>query len=79
MNNVTPLQSSDSEMASKIKKRFLEKFHAMFDKKAKFNCLSLKTNDDDLFKNRSKNTYLFHKTVFDHAQFRSGQNISPAT
>ena len=32
MNNGTPSSSSDSEMASKIKKRFVKKFHATFEK-----------------------------------------------
>ena len=54
MNTVTPLLSSDSEIASKIKKMYLEIFHAMFDKKMKINCLSLNIDDDELFKNRSK-------------------------
>ena len=41
-------------MASKIKKRFVKNCDATFDKKIKFNCLSLKIDDDNLFKNRSK-------------------------
>ena len=52
MNDGTPSLSSDSEMASKIRKHFVKKFHATFDKKMKFNCLSLKLYGDDLFKDR---------------------------
>ena len=52
MNNGTPSSSSDSEMASKIKKRFVKKLHATFDKKINFNCHALKLDDDDLFNNR---------------------------
>ena len=52
MNYGTPSSSSDSEMASKIKKRFVKNYHAMFDKK-KINFLSLNI-EDDLFKYRSK-------------------------
>ena len=33
MNDGTPSSSSDSEMASKIKKHFVKNCHAMFDKK----------------------------------------------
>ena len=54
MNNGTPLSSFDSEMTSKIQKRFVKNCHANFDKKMKFNCLSLKIDDDELFKNTSK-------------------------
>ena len=32
MNNGTPLSSSDSEMASKIRKSFMKNCHATFDK-----------------------------------------------
>ena len=54
MNDETPSSSSDSEMASKTKKRFVKNCHATFDKKMKFNSLSLKIDDHDLFKNRPK-------------------------
>ena len=54
MKDGTPLSSSDSEMASKIKKRFVKNCHATFDKTMKFNCISLKMDDGDQFKNRSK-------------------------
>ena len=54
MNNGIPSSSSDSEMASKIKKRFVKNCHATFDKKMKFNCRAIKLDDDDLFKNMSK-------------------------
>ena len=54
MNNRTILSYSDSEMASKIKKRFVKYFHATFDKKKKINCISLIMDDEDQFKNRSK-------------------------
>ena len=40
MNNGTPLPSSNSEMASKIKKSFVKNCHATFDKKMKINCIS---------------------------------------
>ena len=50
----TPLLSSDSEMASKIKKRFVKNCHATFDKKMKSNFLSLKIDYNDLFQNWSK-------------------------
>ena len=54
MNNGTLSLSSDSEMASKIKKRFVKKCHATFDKKMKSNFLSLKIDYNDLFKNSTK-------------------------
>ena len=54
MNDGNPLLSSYYEMASKIKKEFVKTFHATFDGKINFNCLSIKINDDDLFKKRSK-------------------------
>ena len=41
MNNGATFLSSDSEMASEIKKKFVKNCHAMFDKKMKINCLSL--------------------------------------
>ena len=53
MNYGTHSSSSDSEVASKIKK-FMKNCHAMFDKKKNFNCLYLKIYDEDLFKNTSK-------------------------
>ena len=40
INNGTPLPSSNSEMASKIKKSFVKNCHATFDKKMKINCIS---------------------------------------
>ena len=53
MNNGTPSLSSDSEMASKIKRffkiSFVKNYHATFDKKMKFNCRALKLDYDDLF------------------------------
>ena len=54
MNDGTTSLSSDYEMASKIKKSFVKNCHAMFYKKMKFNCLYLRLDDDDLFKNRLK-------------------------
>ena len=50
MNNVTPLLSSDSEMISKKKNNR----RATFGKAMNMHCYSLKTDDDSLFKNRSK-------------------------
>ena len=38
----------------KTKASFIKHFHATFDKKMKFNCLSLKLDDYELFKNGSK-------------------------
>ena len=53
MNDGTPLSSSDSEIASKIKKLFKRSFvkncHATFDKKIMFNYHALKLYDDGLF------------------------------
>ena len=63
MNDETPLLSSDSEMASKIKKCFLKIFHDTFDKRMKFNCHALKFDNDDPFKNISK-TYTFATKSF---------------
>ena len=77
MNDGTPLSSSDSEMASKIRKSFVKICHAAFDKKMKFNCLSLKIDDDEIFKSRSKMPTFFIRPFLANAQFRSGQNISP--
>ena len=54
MNDGTLSLSSDSEMVSKIKKRFVKNCYATFDKKMKSNFLSLKIDYDDLFKNSSK-------------------------
>ena len=54
MNNGNPLSSSDSEMASKIKKTFVKNCHATYDLKIKINFLSLIMVDYDLFNNRSK-------------------------
>ena len=54
MNNGTPSSSSDSEMASKIRKDFVKNCHATFDKKMKINRLSRIIDDDELFKNMSK-------------------------
>ena len=48
MNNGTPQLSSDYEIASKIKKSFVNNCHATFDKKMKFNCLYLIIYGDDL-------------------------------
>ena len=45
----TPLSSSDSEMASKVKKNL----RSLFEKK-KIHCYYLKTQDYELFKNMSK-------------------------
>ena len=79
MNNRTPSSSSDSEISSKIKMSFKRSFvkncHATFDKKMRFNFHALKLDDDDLFK-IGQNTYLCHKIILDHAQFRSGQSTS---
>ena len=41
-------------MASKIKKCSVKNCHNKFDKIMKISCLSLKMDDDDLFKNGSK-------------------------
>ena len=41
MNDGTTSSSSDSEMAPKIKKRFVKNFHATFDKRMNFNCHAL--------------------------------------
>ena len=41
----------------------------------RFNFHALKLDDDDLFK-IGQNTYLCHKIILDHAQFRSGQSTS---
>ena len=41
-------------MASRIKKRFVKNCHATFDKTMKFNCISLRMDDGDQFKNMSK-------------------------
>ena len=54
MNYETPSSSSDSEIASKIKKSFVKNCHTTFDKTIKINCLSLIMDDDYMFKNRSK-------------------------
>ena len=54
MNDGIPLWSSDSERASKVKKRLLKNSDATFDKKIKTNCRYLKINDDFLFNNKSK-------------------------
>ena len=62
MNDGTPSASSDSEMASKIRKIFVKIFHATFDKKIKINCLYLIMDDDEIFKNKSKKTYLLLRT-----------------
>ena len=79
MNNGTPLLPSDYEMASKIKKSSVEIFHATFDQKIKIDCIYFITDDGDYFKNSSKISSLFTKAIFYHAQFRSGQIISPET
>ena len=50
MNDGTPLLSSDSEMASKVKKNH----RATFEKYNKMHCYSLEIDDDALFKNMSK-------------------------
>ena len=52
MNDGTSSQSSDYEMASKIKKGFVKNCHATFDKKTKLNCHALKLDDDDMFNNK---------------------------
>ena len=54
IKNGTPLSSSDSEMASKIQKTFVKNCRVTFDKTIKINCLSLKRDDDELFKKKSK-------------------------
>ena len=59
MNDGTPLLSYDSEMTSKINKRFVKNCHATFDKKMKFSCLSFNLDDDNLFKNSSKRPTFF--------------------
>ena len=64
MNNGTPSSSSDSEMASKIKKSFVKNCHATFYKKMKFNCHTLKLDDYSLFKNRSKRPTLVTRPFF---------------
>ena len=53
-NNGTPFSSSDTEIASKIKKLFMKNCHATFDKKIKMNFLSLIMDDDRMFNNSSK-------------------------
>ena len=50
MNDGTPLSSSDSEMASKVKKNF----RSTFEKEIKMQCYPLRTQYGSLFKNRSK-------------------------
>ena len=54
MSYGTQSSSSDSEMASKIKKHFVKICHTTFEKKMKFNFPYLKLDDDDLFKNSSR-------------------------
>ena len=49
MNNGTHLSSSGSKMASKVKKIAVPRL-----KKIKVHCYYIKTQDDALFKNRSK-------------------------
>ena len=69
MNDETTPSSSDSEMASKIKKSFVKNYHTTFDKKMNFNFLYLKLDYDDLFNNRSKRPTFVMRPFFTMLNF----------